>query len=630
MKWNRLTQKQTLLPIFLTVLVLGYAVLIAQKKLLWGQVTYSHDALSYLTVFQLFFRSLYEGQLPLWNPYMNAGMPLWPSLETFAVGDPVAFLVYLVCFYFKINGVIAFAWCNFFWLLLFSYGAALVGNKIRPSSYWLPILMIVFVCGGTFAATGAQTGFLMPFRYFPFVIFQVIQFVERKNLKEALLLGGAIGINGCGYQNSYFLVPFVLFALFYAGFHFRELRTQWRKSFGNLVLAALIVLLFWFPSIIAYLKYRDYVVLTREIQGHGYFYPIVGVMRNLLWPLFPVDAWHGNAFITTPLLLALIYGVFRKNSLPNRPLFYSLALSALGLGALALGRNQFQGLILGQDAKFLELRNWGYCLTVFLFFVTILSFALVRKMSWEVVIILLALAETHFVLKNQGLFLPISALKAKTTLSFTPRKAEWQWFRNWMLDDESMNSPYVFEAPTLVKKPVGYIPVFPPNEIQFKGGTPITHFFRTQEYQDFLAQKLPKESYLCLLGKAKPVLDFIPNLSWSVSDYCTGYPEPSNPKIEIIAYRENKLDLKVNAAQSVSLLYRSFWDEDWVVRLDGNSVPTQKQWNLFPVISLPQGTHLVTLSYEPTLYESAFYLRSLLTFLFLLYAAFLHVPITKR
>jgi hypothetical protein len=73
----------------------------------------------------------------------------------------------------------------------------------------------------------------------------------------------------------------------------------------------------------------------------------------------------------------------------------------------------------------------------------------------------------------------------------------------------------------------------------------------------------------------------------------------SNPKILVIKYNGDTLEVGVKVDQSAWLSFVDNWDANWVATVNNHTVPIERLFGSYKSVAVPAGTSLVTFSYRP-------------------------------
>jgi hypothetical protein len=300
-----------------------------------------HDSVVLMTSMHLAITSILSGHLPLWTPYLNAGQPLWPQVESAPSFDPIALIIYFLYSLFGSNGAYAFQYICFAWFFVFSLGVFVLASRLTKYFVLAVFSYFSFLAGPLFLSIIFQAqGYLAPFRYAPWAILAFLKFREKPSMARVLAFGLILGISSAGYQSNYcytFLALFFLLYHFHSGDFRRPLVSLLRSYLGAFVTCFLILL----PTIFAGFEWLRLFPVARVyynnvtspdyfefLRSFWNFYPpqeteigYQGIVPLLLFPFFIVSFIFNKKIRAslsplartwlslTPILLALYFGV---------------------------------------------------------------------------------------------------------------------------------------------------------------------------------------------------------------------------------------------------------------------------------------------------------------------------------
>ena len=348
------------------------------------------DSINGLTGSGLSYDRLFSGASWLWSSDLNAGHPLWMLIESAPFLDPVAVPVYLICSAIGTSWFLPYQISAVIWLLLFSLGGALCAKHLTRSP-WPGVLTLLLLLGGPLALMSpAQSwGFLIPFRYFPWLVWAYLRLRSDVSTSNVLALSAILTISLAGYQSAYplFTMVFLLIAdsLVYGGAYFRWLGQLFR--FRYLVLSGLP--LFAALPTLAYLHYSAYLVVIPRIydpnpayifEGVRFFGDLFFALTSLFKDGVNITAWHGTTYhgLLTPLLV--IHGIQRavrnrsqttratgQGKVPVLLILWLVVTVIVTCGGLGLSE------YVSTHGSFIGVRNFGFLLTGSLFLLALLA-----------------------------------------------------------------------------------------------------------------------------------------------------------------------------------------------------------------------------------------------------------------
>lgn len=196
---------------------------------------------------------LWNGALPLWNPFQNMGYPGYADLQS-GVWSPTVWIIMLFGKY-TINSLIV--------ELLSCYVFAGLG-MMKLANYLFKCKKTAFILGLSYALSGFMVGsaqlmvFLIAVTWFPWIIYGLLQFFRTYQLKYQLYTAFfmALFITGASPAYTIILAYIVLGMFFYHLVIQRKTAIKKIVKGGTIILMMLIVLLL--PYINAFLEFVPY------------------------------------------------------------------------------------------------------------------------------------------------------------------------------------------------------------------------------------------------------------------------------------------------------------------------------------------------------------------------------------
>jgi len=379
------------LPTIAGLGVLLACLLFVHAPFLAGEQLYHHDSINALTTIGLFYDRLLGGASWLWSSDLNAGHPIWMLIESAAFLDPVAAPVYLVCGILGTNWFVPYQITAVLWLVLFALGGALCARHVTRSP-WPGVLMFLLLFGGPLAvmSPGQSWGFLMPFRYFSWLVWAYLRLRSDVSTPKVLALSAILTLSLSGYQSAYplFAMVFLLIAemLVNRGDYFRWLARMLR--FRYLVWLALPILAA-LPTL-AYLQYSGYLAVVPRVykpeevylfEAAQFFEGLFFSFASLLKDGYTSKVWHGTTYFGLFAPPLIVHGLqraarrYRAGGGDREEAKVSVPVVAgwLVITAVATcGGLGFSG-YLQEHGSFLGVRNFGFLLTGALFLLALLA-----------------------------------------------------------------------------------------------------------------------------------------------------------------------------------------------------------------------------------------------------------------
>jgi|GEM_PF-1647880 len=246
-----------------TALVMG-CFLFLNREIINGSIGAYHDTggTEYL---MLVVKEWLEKGIPLgWNPYMSGGEPFYMFSNSFLRAPWVFF-----CWMDKVLAIDPHVLFNLFWtfrFLFFCSGSMLLFSLLYDDFKTALLPFLALVCGGMFVISMVQPSDLVTIEFFPYVLFGIISFFQKKNVYGIALALAFLGIAMNHYLPHYIFIAASVFTFFIVIFRVKEiasllvvLRTHYKVVLVSLFIAALAAS----PAVFMYGEIRDYVSPTR-------------------------------------------------------------------------------------------------------------------------------------------------------------------------------------------------------------------------------------------------------------------------------------------------------------------------------------------------------------------------------
>jgi len=553
------------------------------------------------------------------------------------------------------NSAIAFQWTCALWLFIFSVGGALLSRRIYQNAWISATVFLSLFFGGFFAALPAQAhGFLIPFRYTPWVLLAFLYFESKPNFKRALGLGTIAGISLGGYQSVYSLFFIGCFVVAYWLNH-RSL-DYWKARLGGYVFALAIFLLFALPLIITGVELMRLFPVIRGFPDTGYFLGVEKFLVSFLYrgPFFllrDISDWqvrdysHGGAYLGTVPMCLIVLG-FLNLRVPQKSESRALLVATVILTVVAFGGLQWWT---GKNGTFLGLRNWGFTLGLLLMGLAqligygarslletlkeskmTLSLVLCFVMSvtaslavpgllqlWGWVFCFGFLLVLRFSLSKiaphyRPVFLGVLVvcLSAPDLLRFARRNS----FGLPGSGQQLSKTPKLIQAPHTIKnhrwepEVDDYFPYayqlatvhrtrylnLPELSLPYRGGMlPYTHAFQLANYQT-LKQSFTKAGFKNLFRQEPFAFD-------------------GHADIKVLSYQPRLLRVSVDVKKDGLFRYFDSHTSHWMATVDNHREAVISEFGIQKAVFLKEGNHVVEFFYQPVEYLWAFWVRLLVT-----------------
>lgn len=194
--------------------------------------------------------ALHSGMLPLWNPYMNFGFPVYAD-PGFAFWNPTTWL-------FAFIGYSAYTLTVE--VLLYTYLAGVfmfkLGRFLKFTQNTSVTIAAMYMCSGFFIGCLQYINFLTSAAFLPLLLLCYLQCLQQPNYKNSFLLAiagyfiFAGGHPAIPFATLYFLVilTIILFLVY------REFRANYKRKFFFITLALMLFVLLASPALYSYLN----------------------------------------------------------------------------------------------------------------------------------------------------------------------------------------------------------------------------------------------------------------------------------------------------------------------------------------------------------------------------------------
>jgi hypothetical protein len=377
-------------PVLIGSAVVLACFLVAHARFLFASDRYFHDSITGVTLIGLFYDRLFSQSSWLWSSDLNAGHPLWMVFETAPFFDPVALLVYPICRALGTDWFLPYQISAIAWLLIFSLGGAMCAKQLIRSP-WASVLTLLLLLGGPLAILNpAQSwGFILPFRYFPWVVWAYLRLRSHVSMANVLTLSAISSLALSGYQSAYsvFVMMFIVFseAIIYKGRYVQWLGQVFRWRY---LLPLALPLLAALPTL-AYVQYSSHLVVVPRIydselvyffSGEQFFSDLFFLIPSLFKENFDFNAWHGTTYLGLLAPLLLIHGLqrtlrdrlFAKSRHREGDVPAILFIAFLITTVITCGSFGLKDVVVA-SGSLLGVRNFGFMLTASVLLLTLLA-----------------------------------------------------------------------------------------------------------------------------------------------------------------------------------------------------------------------------------------------------------------
>ena len=262
-----------LLPVYLfrrkvsETLLVGAVIIcffVLSRRFIAGDAAAYHDTGHHEYLLTIFRQWQDAGVAFGWNPYMNAGEPLYLFSNSF-LRAPWA----LFCW---INGLIAASphvLFNLFWVFQFTsfcVGGFLLFSLLYDDFRAAFFSFIALAFSGMFVMNLGQPTGMLTLYYFPYLLFCFILFFKKKNVYGVALAMIFLGAAMNHYLPHYIFLCTGVIVLFILAFHAEDLRSvlvEVKKRYKIILFALIIALFAASPALFLRSEMRSYVSPTR-------------------------------------------------------------------------------------------------------------------------------------------------------------------------------------------------------------------------------------------------------------------------------------------------------------------------------------------------------------------------------
>ena len=177
-------------------------------------------------------------------------------------------------------------------------------------------------------------------------------------------------------------------------------------------------------------------------------------------------------------------------------------------------------------------------------------------------------------------------------------------------DDEKEAEPTTYIEYTLAAPGDGALYYFDTSIPYSSNGIPdpTIHFCGVYSAGETVTGKIPLQANL---GTGDFLRGYCANLVFATEnlDVLGEYTHLLNSRdITFNVDRDNHLTGTFTADSSQRILFTVPWDEGWTCRIDGQTVPIEKTWNLFMSVEVPEGSHTYDMKFFPAWMNYGLYL----------------------
>ncbi len=311
------------------------------RTFIWGQLDVWHDGMADKYFMGVLKQWLDNGIAVGWNPYMNAGEPLYLILNCFLFAPWILF-----CIADKFINVGPHCLYHLFWIFIylnFCTGAFLLFSALYEDFRVALFCFITLILSGQFKTFLGQPGHLFVLYYLPFILFGFVSSVKHKNVFGAMFSFVFFGLASNLYIPHYLFLAAGIFVFSVLALHFKKLSPMQdllKENYKMLLIAAVLFFIAAAPTLFLYSESKAYhaVEIEKDFRAKpGEFLnaDLSGYRNVLLGGRAENDRlWNHVAFYIgiVPLLLLLVAASRRRDKYMWAALLSGIFVALLGKG----------------------------------------------------------------------------------------------------------------------------------------------------------------------------------------------------------------------------------------------------------------------------------------------------------
>src|SRR5882724_11296837 len=269
----------------LNYLLLGIFLVIAYLPVSSFLFALKNDALADNFPNKYFFSaSLHAGYLPLWNPYMNFGLPLYAD-PGFAFWEPITWLFGIVGYniYTLTIEVLLYIWLSG----IFMYE---LGKYFRHSLTVCFLMAIMYMCCGFFIGNLQHINFITGAAFLPIVVKTFLQLQEKFTYRRLLYCGLSLYFLTTGGHPAIPFATLYFLAAIYLGLLFLKNKEKEKKFYLQSVKSNLFLTVFFValiaPMLYSYWEIMPYINRSGPVNQNANGYAGFSIASYLSF-LFP-------------------------------------------------------------------------------------------------------------------------------------------------------------------------------------------------------------------------------------------------------------------------------------------------------------------------------------------------------
>ena len=268
-----------------------------------------------------FSSSVISGHFPLWNPYIQTGVPFYADLQA-----PTYYPELLIV---SSLGGYTIYWMHILviaYLMIAFLGVSRLINYFQYSNWLASICAFIYVCSGSFIGHGQHFFLLVGAAWLPWVIWSYLKFIDHRNQRTALTFSLTTFLMLTGGYQALSICLFYLLLLFFLvkAYHiFHEKRNEFVGFLFWHLGVSVFVLILLSPLLLAILDISPQVSRLKDGVSWGKAVTYGQSFKSLFSFLSPLSVARTNDFFgnTDASMLnhfvgvsALFFGLFGWNS----------------------------------------------------------------------------------------------------------------------------------------------------------------------------------------------------------------------------------------------------------------------------------------------------------------------------
>ena len=249
------------------------------RGLFLGELTFKHDSVLWYGMFHYFTESLWNGDWPLWNPYVHGGEPFYYAWNILRLTDPVTLATILAAAPFEPDLFLLYNVNSFIRIAVACIGVYLVLRTLLTRVLSLMACAVVIFWGGLGGFELHYIASMDAFCWFPWVFWGLLKALGIKTSgEESIKRRGrwilltfwffAITVGGAVYHWVYVAYILVVFLLFVLVFSRRQLTRAFAENRKAIIQGLLLVTIMSTPLLALFLERGEMYPAARNLYRH--------------------------------------------------------------------------------------------------------------------------------------------------------------------------------------------------------------------------------------------------------------------------------------------------------------------------------------------------------------------------